>query len=85
MSRGGAGRNERTLGVGARKGETEGGGRNVWDCREGEMYGGSSAGCGGKTSSFLSQNTSNLLTSKFPVEGACRVWGTMKVHYQFRI
>ena len=73
------------LEVGQGKGKLRVVGRNVWDCREGEMYGGSSAGCGEETSSFVSQNTSNHQTAKFPVEGAHRVWGTMKVHYQFRI
>ena len=79
MNRGEAGRNGRASGGGARKEETKGSGRNVGDCKEGERSGGSGAGgcCG--TSTFLSPITPNHQTTKILVEGARRVWGTMKV------
>ena len=79
MSRGGAGRDERVGGGGARKRDMESGGRNVERSRrEGGRYGGRGGG-GEGTSTLPPSNTPNRRTTKIPVEGARRVWGTLKV------
>ena len=82
VSRGGAGRDERVGGGGARKRDMESSGRNVEGSgREGGRSGG--RGGGGDGTSTLppsnAPNTPNRRTAKIPVEGARRVWGTLKV------